>query len=129
MATPTPQHWKTDITDLRNRALACFEPRMAERMSARAAAACLSGIVGHVVRKISLDVAQQTCAELARDERTWRTSFGVLPHDNGYVSEATQLVATVARSLLPIAGADNLRAALSFWACEDDPRIWQSVAA
>lgn len=129
MATPRTTHWKTDITDLRNRALACFEPRTAERMSARAAAACLSGIVGHVVRKTSLEEAQRTCAELARTEITWRTSFGVLPHDNGHVSEATQLVATVARSLLPLTGADHLRAALSFWACESDPRIWQSLAA
>jgi hypothetical protein len=48
---------------------------------------------------------------------------------DGRVSEPIQLIAVVARSLLPIAGAENVRAALAFWASEDDPAIWQRIAA
>lgn len=126
----TNTYWKDDITDLKSRAQAVLTaPATKDLVSPRAAAACLSGIVGLVSRRFSLDVAQRTCAELVRSERSWETSFGALPHQNGYYSEATQLIACVARSLLPICGAANLRAALAFWASEDDVSVWQNVAA
>ena len=123
-------HWKTDIDDLRGQAQAVLVASSSSGpMSARAAASCLSGIVGLVSRRWSVDVMQRVCADLARhvvhDGR-----FGALPagHD-GVVSEPIQLIAVVSRSLLPLAGADNLRAALAFWASEDDPAIWNQVAA
>lgn len=122
-------YWKDDITDLKSRAAAVMSATGGERMSARAAAACLQGIVGLVARRWTLDAAQRTCAELARHDEAWETRFGRLPHCNGFVSEQVQLIATVARSLLPLSGVDNLRSALSFWASEDDPAVWQAVSA
>lgn len=128
MSTPT-LYWKDTISDLRARALAVSAAPVDAKMSARTAAACLSGIVGLISRRWTNDVMQRTCAELVRHDPTWATSFGMLPQVNGSVSEPIQLLAVVARSLLPIAGADNLRAALSFWASEDDPATWLSVVA
>lgn len=127
-----PAHWKTAIDDLRDRARAVMAAPAADTgsMSSRTAAACLVGIVGLVSRRWSVDVMQRACADLVRHQMSWATSFGVLPalHD-GMIAEPTQLIAVVARSLLPIAGAENLRAALAFWASEDDPAVWQTLAA
>ena len=126
----TETYWKDKIDDLRNRALSVTSaPVETGIMSARTAAACLSGIVGLVARRWTTDEMQRTCAELARFEPAWTSSLGRLPHTNGLVSEQTTLVAVVGRSLFPLAGADNLRAALAFWASEDDPAAWQSIAA
>ena len=129
--TTTGQHWKTATDDLRTAAQSVrMTPANDGVMSSRTAAACLSGIVGLVSRRFSVDVMQETCAELARCDDAWATSFGRLPMTyDGRVSEPVQLIAVVARSLLPLAGADHLRAALSFWAIETDPAVWQAVAA
>lgn len=125
-------HWKDDIADLKNRAAAVMAaPEGSERMSARTAAAVLAGICGLISRRWTTDHMQRTCAELARFEPTWASSFGRLPTDaqTRLVTEATQLLAAVARAVLPLAGADNLRAALSFWASENDPSVWTQIAA
>lgn len=127
-------HWKHDIADLRSRASAVMADGTIAMgqvvMSARTAAAVLTGIVGHISRKWSVDVMQQTCADLVRCDDAWRNSFVQLPAGiDGRVTEATQLVAVVARGLLPLAGAENLRAALAFWASEDDPAVWNQIAA
>lgn len=124
-------HWKHDISDLRSRASVVMTGSSdTDRMSARTAAAVLAGIVGLISRKWTTDIMQMTCADLARHDAAWRTSFGNLPAGmDGRVTEATQLVAVVARGLLPIAGADHLRAALAFWASEDDPAVWNLIAA
>jgi hypothetical protein len=124
-------HWKHDITDLRSRAAAvmtCTDGNTG--MSARTAAAVLAGIVGLVSRKWSTDVMQETCAALVRHDAAWSKSFVELPAGiDGRVTEATQLIAVVARGLLPIAGAENLRCALAFWASESDPAVWNEIAA
>ncbi len=123
-------HWKTAIDDLRASAQSVTAAPAADTgsMSARTTAACLTGIVGLVSRRFSVDVMQRACADLSR--HSCETSFRELPagHD-GVVPEPVQLIAVVARSLLPIAGVKNLRAALAFWASEDDPAVWQSLAA
>ncbi len=124
--------WKTDITDLMDRARAVTDAPANDTgtMSARTAAACLSGIVGLVSRRFGVDAMQRTCAELVRYQTAWSTSFGLLPigHD-GVVGESVQLIAVVARSLLPLAGPKNLRDALAFWAIETDPAVWNQIAA
>lgn len=121
--------WKDEITDLRSRAESVVHASAeAPALNARTAARCLAGICGLISNRWSVDEMQRTCAALARHERAWATSFGDLPRDNGSVSDATQLVACVARGLLPLAGAGGVRAALSFWAVETDPAVWQSVA-
>ena len=122
-------HWKTTIDDLRNCAEAVRTAPANCGMSARTAAACLSGIIALVSRRFGVDVMQHTCAELVRCAQAW-PELGYVPSNyDGRVSEPVQLIAVVARSLLPIAGAENVRAALAFWASEDDPAIWQAVAA
>ena len=56
--------------------------------------------------------------------------FGRLPTGvNGIVSEPVALIASVARPLRNLCGENNLRAALSFWATEDDPGVWNQIAA
>ena len=121
-------YWKDEIEDLTARALLVTEAKSEAMMSAKDCARVLSGICGLVARRWTVDDMQRTCAELARFERAWSTSFGTLPHVNGVVHERTQLVAVVARALLPMAGADKVRAALAFWATETDTAVWQSVA-
>lgn len=123
-------YWKDNIADLRGRAAAVMNaPVEGILMSPRTAAACLSGIVGLVARRWTVDTMQRTCAEIARSDVAWSSMLGRLPHVNGIVSEPMQLVAVVARSILPLAGEKHLRAALAFWASEDDPAVWNSVAA
>lgn len=122
------RYWKDDIDDLRSRAsVVTSTPAAAEKLSARTCARCMMGVISLVSRRWTSDLMQRTCAELVRDDLVWESSFGRLPMVNGLVSEPIQLIAVVARSLLPIAGADNVRAALSFWATEDDVGVWTSV--
>jgi len=122
-------YWKDKIDDLRDLASCVLVASdTQEKLSARTAARCLMGVVSLVARRWTMDEMQRTCAELVRSEKVWETSFGLLPLEpNGIPSERTQLIAVVARSLLPLAGPENVRAALSFWATETDPGVWTSL--
>jgi hypothetical protein len=124
------QHWKTDIDDLRGQAQSVLTAPAtgSGTVSARTAAACMAGIVSLVSRRFSVDVMQRACADLVR-HAGWDTNLQTLAGHDGVVTEPLQLIAVVARSLLPLAGPDNLRAALAFWASEDDPAVWNRVAA
>lgn len=122
-------HWKQSIDDLRGHAAEVIAaPAAGESIvSARQAAAILSGICGLVARRHGVDVMQQACAELAR---LAPMDFGNLPAGyNGAVPEQVSLIASVARSIRPLAGENNLRAALSFWATEEDPAVWNLIAS
>ncbi len=127
--TTTTHYWKTQADDLRRRSVDVLEqPIAAELMTARMAAKVLSGIVGLISRRWSKDLMQRTAADLVRHDGAWSTSLRDLPCAHGEeVAEPMMLMAVVARSLLPMAGVKNVRAALSFWATEDDPGTWQSV--
>lgn len=122
------------ISDLRELALAVMRPDAGAAMSARTAARCLSGVANLCATKYGVAVMHRACGELVRSERSWATNLGMLPN-LGFIdgaeqlAEAIELVAVVARGILPIAGAANMRAALSFWACETDPAIWMLVTA
>jgi hypothetical protein len=122
----TGPYWRDEITDLRNQAAAVLVAPVSDgRVSARQAAAILSGICSLVSRRWTVDTMQRACAALARMKPF---TFAVLPADvNGVPSDPVQLVAVVARSILPMAGEANLRAALAFWASEEDPAVWQIV--
>jgi hypothetical protein len=121
-------HYSHEISDLRERAVAVMRPDASAAMSARTTARCLSGVVGLVARRWGTMAMHQACAALVRHDDAWRSSFGKLPADGtGAVSEAVEMIAVVARGILPIAGTDHMRAALSFWATETDPAIWTSV--
>jgi hypothetical protein len=123
------------ISDLRELALAVVRPEPgAAVMSARSAARCLSGVMNLVGRKYSTAIMQRACSLLVRHDPAWITSFGLLPTPGfvpgaDKVSEVIEMIAVVARGILPIAGAENMRAALSFWACETDPAIWTSIVS
>jgi hypothetical protein len=128
------QPYNPKISDLRELALAVMRPDESAAMSARTAARCLSGVVNLCATKYGTVVMHRACGELVRSNNVWATSLGTLP-DVGFVegaeqlSSAIELVAVVARGILPIAGAANMRAALSFWACETDPAVWMLVTA
>lgn len=130
-------HWKNTADDLRARAARVTDDvgavvRMAgpgSKLTARVAAQILSGIVSHVANTYGKDEMQAACATLVRNEPTWQTPGVVrVPADHdGRVSEAVKLIALVAHGILPLAGADNVRDALSFWATEDDTGVWTRV--
>jgi hypothetical protein len=121
-------HWKTETSDLRARAADVAIGGASPRMSARTAARCLSGVVSHVDRQWSRDVMQRACAELVRCDATWSTSFRVLPSRvDTDLTSAVELIAVVSRGILPLAGVEAMRAALAFWATEEDPSVWVSM--
>ncbi len=123
------QHWNTDVTDLRNRALPVLQGgQEPSGMNARTAARCMSGVMGLVARQFSVVTMQRTCADLVRYEMAWETQFGWLPLVNGKPTKATELIAVIARGIMPICGVANMRAALSFWATESDPQVWSDIA-
>jgi hypothetical protein len=126
MTTPLTQH---DLSQLRQRALDVTSAPAVRRgeMSAREAAAALTGVISWIVRSSSIDTMQAAVAELVRFEPAWRTSFGCLPSVNGAVDSNVSMIAIVARGLLELAGPTNLRAALAFWACERDVAIWMNL--
>lgn len=129
--TTTGIYWKDKIDDLRGLAMDVMAaPASHEKISARAAARCFHGIVSHVSRKFGQDTMQRACAELVRHADAWSSSFARLPDNGtGFVAEPVMLLAVVARGLLEVAGPAHLRAALSFWATEDDPVAWSRVLA
>lgn len=123
----TAHHWKTQTADLRARATDVTSGAES-RMSARTAARCLSGVVAHVVRMSSTETMQRACADLVRFDAAWSTSFRQMPPAvRSDVDQALALIAVVARGMLDLAGTDAMRAALSFWATEEDPSVWQAV--
>lgn len=121
--------WNPEISDLRELAVAVMRPEANGVMSARTAARCLSGVAGLVARTHGVQTMQRAAGAIVRHGLAWQSSFGHLPSFPGDVNAASavEMIAVVARGILPIAGVDNMRAALSFWACETDPTIWASV--
>lgn len=118
-----------DLTKLRSRAAAVLETEVAEpTLSARAAARCISGAVRLLGIQHGETVMRRACADLAGSDRAWSTSLLWLPHDRDHApSTLVFVLAAVARGILPMAGVENMRAALSFWAYED-AAAWQQVA-
>lgn len=99
-------------------------------ISARAAARCLSGVMSLVARQASVLEMQRACALLVRTPEVWSSRFSVLPKEtDGRVAWAVEHIAVVARGILASSGDDSMRAALSFWAIENDPAEWQKIAS
>lgn len=114
-----------ELADLRARASAVTQtcalrrPSGSPHLSARAAASALSGIVGLVASQQGMGVMRSACAKLARLER-W--------DDVPALGDSIRILAAVVTGLAQVAGAENTRAALAFWACETDPAVWRDVA-
>lgn len=120
--------WRSAIPDLRCHASAVHDPDVPSSISARAAARCLVGVVQLLVNRYGADEMRRACAELACDAAS--TMLVELPRGvNGAVDESVQILGSIARGILPLAGVANLRAALSFWASESDAAVMQRVAA
>lgn len=118
-------HWKTDIPDIRNRAQAVLHSPLAP-MTARMAACSLLGLMSLVASELGVDAMQRACADLVRCDAAWETQFGTLPRGaDGRVPRAIYMIALGARGMLQITKAEDLRSALSFWASESDPAVWQ----
>ncbi len=120
--------WRRDVPGLRALALDVDDRSPAERLSARTAAQALFGAIGLASARHGVAAMQTACADLVGCDAAWASKFGNLPRDHtGHVSEAMSLIACMARGLLPLAGADRLRAALAFWATENDPAVWRRM--
>ncbi len=128
----TTQNWKAhDVDDLLARATDVMAAPSVRRgrISASEAAHALAGIASYIQRTSSLEAMQAACAALARHDDAWATSLRTLPSSNGTVDQAVLLLAVVCRGLMEIAGTENVRAALAFWATETDPAVWQRLFA
>lgn len=98
------------------------------QISAREAAKVLSGVMSWVARTSSAEAMHDAAAALAAHDAAWSSSFRDLPiGDNGEVPPTIQMMATVARATLELAGVENLRDAVAFWASERDPGNWQAL--
>ena len=119
-----------EMSHLRELALPVLRPNAgASGLSARQAALCLSGVTGLLATKTSLGTMQQACRDLVAFEPAWSSNFGILPTSyDGRVVQGVELLAIAARGILTLAGVENTRAALAFWASERDPAIWASLA-
>jgi hypothetical protein len=113
-----------DLNHLRSLAAPVNQPQPGKAtLGAKGAACALSGVVRLVTTKHGLGVMQRSCAKLA----LLGTPVGPAPGEA--TGEATELLAAAADGLAAVAGRDNARAALAFWACETDPAVWRDVAA
>ncbi len=120
---------KTANMDLHAHAQAVNMPAGAAKLSPRAVARCLSGVVSLVSRQWSVYEMQRVCAQLVRDASVWSSGFAVLPRErDGRINPALEQVAVIARGILPSCDVDAMKAALAFWAVESDPAVWQRVS-
>ena len=111
-----------DLNHLRTLADPVNRPQPhAAALGAKGAACALSGVVRLVATKHGLGVMQRSCANLALSGA--HLAVGPTPR------EATEVLAAAADGVAAVAGRDNVRAALAFWACETDPAVWRDVAA
>lgn len=129
MTAHAHKYWKNDLDDLRARA-ADIETSPAVRrdlVSPRECARVMLGVVSYVQRAYSLEEMQASCADLARDDRAWKSSLRDLPSEGGIVKQSTFLIAVTCAGLLGIANEAAIRSALAFWATETDPSTWQTL--
>ena len=129
-----PNNWKADIPDdVRNLAqqvsFAITSTAPPQAITARAAAVCMMGVFWLAVSTYGIEDAQRACVDLVRHRQAWASRFGNLPRSqNGNVPTPVAMLAIGVRGILDLAGADNLRAAMAFWACEDDTAAMRRLA-
>lgn len=126
---PTPDQMDS-LTAMGGDVMASFASPPIVR-TARDAARALVGVAGWVSRKTSLVAMRNAMAALALYEPAWAPSstLRALPVVNGYCDDHVVLIASVASTLVPFFGGKALRAAMAFWATEDDTAVWQAIAA
>jgi hypothetical protein len=72
---------------------------------------------------------QRACAVLALDERVWSSCLAVIPREeDGTIDPAIEMFVVIGRGVMGAASLDTLSSALSFWASESDPTVWQEIA-
>lgn len=126
---PTPDQMDT-LTAMAGDVMASVASPLAIR-TARDATRALVGVAGWVSRKTSLPVMRRAMGTLALYAPAWDpiSPLRALPVVNGYCDEHVVLIASVASTLVPFFGASSIRAAMAFWATEDDAAVWQAIAA
>lgn len=127
------RNWKLEISDLRLLAQAVPTSPPSERLlSANGAALCFLGVLRRLAEAYGIDAMQYACATIVRHGPAWRTMMRHLPipadrlgppgsFDPGLTVTSIAMIAMVARGVMEVAGADNTRAALAYWASERDP--------
>lgn len=120
-----------EVTDLRVRAEIVTAEASIRRglISSREAAACMAGILSWIARRSGVAAMQAAATAIAQHEAAWTSQLARLPHEGGVVDEDVEMLAVVCRGVIDLAGPDNLRAALSFWATETDPAVWGRLFA
>lgn len=124
--------WTEHLTLLRSNAHSVLtNERPATGLAPREVARILAGVTGTIVRRHGVAAMQQACALLVLDTKAIPSGLTILPRDNvaGRVDPSVAMVAMVARGLLGASSPVAVRAALSFWASESDPGVWQTVVA
>lgn len=113
-----------DLNHLRSLAAPVNQPQPGKAtLGAKGVACAIFGVVRLVATKHGLGVMQRSCAKLAL------LGAPVASAPGDATGEATELLAAAVDGLATVAGRDNARAALAFWACETDPAVWRDVAA
>lgn len=122
-------NWKAEIVKLRDNAHAVIVHAPAPQgLGAREVARVLSGVTSVIARRHGVEAMQRACAELVLDPTAIASGLAVLPRGlDGVLDPAVEMIGVVSRGLLHGSSTDAVRAALSFWACESDPSVWQEV--
>jgi len=95
------------------------------QLSSREAARVLSGVMSWIARTSGIETMHRVAGELAADDKAWSSGLFALPvASDGAPSSDALLVAAVCRGLLELAGVNNVRDALAFWASERSPENW-----
>lgn len=129
----TTNNWKADIPDevrnLAQQVIAALATAPPPTLSARGAAICMMGVFRLAVSTYGIEDAQRACVDLVRHRAAWASRFGNLPRGgDGSVPTPVAMLAIGVRGIMAIAGPDNLRAAMAFWACEEDTAALQRLA-
>ncbi len=97
--------------------------------NARDAVRAITGVAAWLANRVGVERMQACMAELAQHDAAWSAPFmRSLPTQyNNMVDESVALLATVTSPLAIPFGAQNLRAAMAWWATERDTAAWQAV--
>jgi hypothetical protein len=123
-------NWKLEIANLRSRAEAVYTSSPARvGFGAREVARILSGVAHTCARRFGTERMQRACAVLVLDERVWSSCLAVIPREeDGTIDPAIEMFVVIGRGVMGAASLDTLSSALSFWASESDPTVWQEIA-
>lgn len=97
--------------------------------TARDAARSLAGVVSWIANRGGAIRMQEALACLVRHQAAWEAPFmrSLPAQPSGFVDEHVALLAVVVSTWLHSHRPQDLRAAMAWWATENDPAAWQAV--